>query len=86
MVEEMGLFGSFLKPNVEKMEKDRDVEGLITALKHKDVCVRLGAAAALARIGDARGVGPLTQALKDGDVRVQKAMREALEKIKAKKS
>lgn len=82
----MGLFGRFLKPNVEKMEKKRDVEGLIRALKYKDVCVRLGVAAALARIGDARAVGPLTQALKDGDMRVQKAMREALEQIKSKKS
>ncbi len=42
MVEEMELFDRFLKLNVEKMEKKSDVEGLMKALKHKDICVQLG--------------------------------------------
>ena len=43
----MGLF----KPNIEKMKAKGDVEGLIKALKHKDVRVRGGAAFALERLG-----------------------------------
>jgi len=60
----LGLF----KPNVEKMEKKRDVEGLIKALKHKDWTIRTGAIEALSRIRDARTVEPLIQTLKDGNI------------------
>lgn len=74
----MGIFGRLFKPNVQKMEKKKNVEGLIKALKHEDSIVQLRAAKALgnlasllAQIGDARAVGPLIQALEDedGDVR-----------------
>lgn len=60
----MGMFGLF-KPNVEKMKKERDVKGLIKALKHKDRYIRSEAASALAEIGDARVVEPFINALKD---------------------
>jgi len=40
----------FFKPNIEKMRTRQDVEGLIKALKHKDVRVRGGAAVALERL------------------------------------
>ena len=36
-VEEMGIFRRFFKPDIEKMERDRDVEGLIEALRHEGV-------------------------------------------------
>jgi len=56
----MGFFG----PNVEKMEKKNDVNGLIKALKHKDSDVRDRAEKALVRIGKP-AVEHLIQALKD---------------------
>jgi len=63
----MGIFGRLFKPNVQRMEKKRDVEGLIKALKYEDSIVRLRAVRALGKIGDARAVGPLIQALEDKD-------------------
>ena len=66
------------KPNVEKMEKKNDVNGLIKALKHKDKNVRMGAAKALGKIGDARAVEPLIEALKDQDSFVRRTVAEAL--------
>lgn len=42
----MGIF----KPNVEKMERKRNVEGLVTALRYKDSVVRGKAAEALERL------------------------------------
>jgi len=44
------------------------------------------AAWALGKIGDVRAIEPLTHALKDNDSLVQKAAKEALDKIKVKKS
>ena len=49
---------TFLKPNVDKMEKRRDLIGLIKALKHKDRDIRLRAAKALDRIGWHPGEDP----------------------------
>jgi len=56
---------------------------LISALKDEDSDVRRHAAIALGEIGDERAVGPLTEALEDENSLVQKAAREALEKIQA---
>ena len=64
----MGILGGLFKPKVEKMEKNRDVGGLIEALKHKDVGVRRRAAGALGRFGDPRAVDPLIGILTDSDV------------------
>ncbi len=55
----------FFKPNVKKMRERKDVSGLIEALKHKDVTVRMNAAYALGDIGAKRAVEPLIEALKD---------------------
>lgn len=67
----MGLFDR--KPNVDKLEKRKDVEGLIRALGYEkdwdSKFIRSGAARALGVIRDARAVKPLIQALKDEDVR-----------------
>lgn len=60
----MGIFGLF-KPNVEKMKAERDVEGLIKALKHRDGSVRLKAVRALRELKDKRAVEPLIEALRD---------------------
>lgn len=70
------------KPNVKKMEKKRDVKGLIKALNNRDYDVRREAAEALGRIGDKRAVEPLIQALKErGDLSAYAA--EALGNIEA---
>lgn len=70
------------------------VEPLIQVLKERDmiypgiedVDLRRSAAEALGEIKDARAIDPLTQALKDKEDYVQRAAREALEKIRTKKS
>jgi len=62
-----------------------DVDGLIQALEDDDVFVRVRAARALGKIGDARAVEPLTRALKDKEFIVQIAVEGALAKIKGKK-
>jgi len=73
-------------PPLARMEKKKDVKGLIKALRHRDKDVRISAARALGEIGDTRAVDPLTRALKDKNLAVQEAVKEALQKIKAKKS
>ncbi len=81
----MGIFGLF-KPNVKKLEKKRDIEGLVKALGYKkDSRVRLEAAVALGRIGSEKVAKALTNALKDRDMDVRKAVENALEKIKTRK-
>ena len=55
----------FFKPNVGKMKTNKDVEGLIKALAHKDWRVRWDVAEALGEVGDGRAVEPLIQALGD---------------------
>jgi len=57
------------------------VEPLIRALKDPSQKVRYHAATALGMIGDVEAIGPLTEALQDQDSDVQKAAKEALEKI-----
>ncbi len=74
------------KPNLSetdigRMEAERDVEGLIRALKHKDWSVRSTAAQTLGKIKDARAVKPLIQVLKDKDRDIQRTAIESLEKI-----
>ncbi len=57
-----GLF----KPNVEKMEKRKDVDGLVKALGYNNVDVQKRAAEALGRLGEP-AIGPLAHALVDKD-------------------
>jgi HEAT repeat protein len=80
----MPLFGP---PNIEKMEARGDVEGLIKALEYwkgrgpTNRKVQMGAAQALARIGDARAVEPLVRALDRYDDETRHAVAEALGKM-----
>lgn len=67
------------------------VEPLVQVLKDKKELyfARKQAAEALGEIGDARAIEPLKQALNDGEVfgdHLQVRAKEALEKIKTKKS
>lgn len=69
--------GKEFKPNVERMEKKRDVRGLIKALRHKDVEVREPAAKALVMIGGV-AVEPLVRALKDKNQLARRYASEVL--------
>ena len=66
------------KPNVEKLKSERDVDGLIKALKHKHIFVRSRAVEALGKIGGARAVEPLIQTLNDEAWHVRGAAAAAL--------
>jgi HEAT repeat protein len=62
----MLLFEGLFKPDVEKLERKKDIEGLLRALRYQkdpDVCRK--AAWALGDIGDPQTVEPLIAALKD---------------------
>src|SRR4030042_6695678 len=58
----MGISGG---SNIGELKANKDVEGLIDALKDKDPIVRGDAAEVLGKIGDSRAVEPLIEALKD---------------------
>ena len=79
----MGIFDFlFGPPDVEKLEANRDVEGLIKALEYnKDSWVRKSAAEALGKLGDPKAVAPLIHALKDEDWRVRMGAADLLGKL-----
>lgn len=78
----MAFFGLFGPPNVDTLEAEQDVAGLIKALAYpKDARVRLSAAEALGRTGDERAVEPLIAALKDDDHVVCTAAVQALARL-----
>lgn len=64
----MGLFSKSKKPDIEKMKKNQDVEGLIRAIEDDDIDVRNSAIKALDRMNDnPRVVAALIAALNDGN-------------------
>ena len=75
------------KPDVKKMEMERDIEGLIKALGYKnkgsieEQWIRGYAASALGKIGDTRAIGPLIKVLDDPDTDVRMRVAEAMGKI-----
>lgn len=58
----MGIFGLF-KPNIKRMEKKKNIKGLLKALEHDITSIQEEAAKALGRIGDASAVEPLIKLL-----------------------
>ena len=67
------------KPNIEKLEKKRDINGLVKALNYeKDEDIRGNAAYALGVIGDVQAVEPLILALKDEHPYVRAYAAQAL--------
>lgn len=78
----MGIFG---KPNIKKLKKRGDVDGLIKALVHEDRKVRRDAASAIGKIADKKtvpllkkAVEPLIKALKDENAEVRYNAAHAL--------
>lgn len=71
---------SFLSPpNVQKLKDERDVPGLIKALRYLlKSDVRKAAAEALGSLADPRAVQPLVEALKDDREEVAQAAAQAL--------
>ena len=84
----------FFKPNVEKMAKKRDVEGLTRLLRPPEDSSNLGdvqhlrieAIGALAQLRDSRAVEPLVQALNDGNEQIQVMAASALGSIGDKRA
>jgi len=67
-----------IKPNIKKLVKGRNVDGLITALKDPDRDVRREAAQALGDLKDTRGIHPLIDALADTESSVRSKVAYAL--------
>lgn len=75
----MGIFER--KPNVEQMKAERDIEGLISALRHRDQEVQKSAAQALGNLRDSKAVEALIKALDDKNSDVEWAAGFALAEI-----
>lgn len=60
-MEKIGLF--IRRPNIERLKRKRDIDGLIEALEHRDYPVRQKAAKALGLVGDSRAVLSLLKIL-----------------------
>ena len=71
---------------MDELKAKRDVDGLIEALKHKNIVVRSRAAKALGQIGDAKAVKPLNQTLKDESRHVRGKAARALGQIGDRKA
>ena len=70
------------KPNIRELERNRNTEGLVGALRHADEGVREYAAEALGNLSDRMGVDPLCEALKDNSWRVRMWAAWALGRIR----
>ena len=60
----MDSFEQEVNPDIDALEKQRDVDGLIKALKNEDYLIRKDAARSLKRVGDDTAVAALIDALK----------------------
>jgi len=74
------MFGLF-KPNVKKMEKNKDIDSLLWALRNENSNVRREAAEVLGRIGDVKAVEPLIKAFVDMNEQVRHSAAEAVGRI-----
>ena len=77
---------TLFKPDIDEMERKRDLNGLLRALKYRDAGVRTRAAWALGGIGDKRAVPHLIKALKDRDAKVRREAACALGLISDKRA
>ena len=61
----MGFFSRLFKPNIEKMKRRRDIDGLIKLLEHHDQDIAVKAVFTFGEIKDRRAVEPLIRILKN---------------------
>ncbi len=78
--------GGYGKPNIQDLQRRRDIRGLLEALKHEDEGVREYTAEALGNLGDRTAVEPLCEALKDNSWRVRMWAAWALGKLRDEKA
>jgi HD-GYP domain-containing protein (c-di-GMP phosphodiesterase class II) len=64
-----------------RLERTRDLRGLVLALRHDSVEVRVAAATALGRLGGPAVVEPLCSALQGDDCRLREAAANALDRV-----
>ena len=76
--------GDLFGPDVKKLTRTRNLQGLIHALRHKDPKIQYDAAEALGEIGDILAIEPLITALTHNELSgVRWKAAEALSKIGA---
>jgi HEAT repeat protein len=74
---------NFIKPNISKLERQKNIKGLIKALDFgSDYTIRALSAEALGRIDDALAINPLVNALMDKIPTVRKEAASALDNLK----
>jgi len=74
--------GDIFGPDIKKLTKKRNLQGLIHALHHKDPKIQYDAAEALGEIGDIQAIKPLITALTQNELSgVRWKAAEALSKI-----
>ena len=76
----MGIF-DFLKPDVERFKKERDIDGLIKALDSKNADLRKSAMKALEELGEL-AVEALHHLMEDVDNDIRMSAAEALGRIR----
>jgi HEAT repeat protein len=81
----MGLFDLF-KPDVGKLQQQRDIQGLMTALEHKDSQIRAHAAYSLGELKALSAVDVLIKHLREDTTDVKRESALALGNIKNQKA
>lgn len=72
---------AFGKPDIKKMEKEKNISGLIEALNSNQIQVRREAAFSLGKVGDVNVITFLLSALNDKDQYVRRQAVDALGNI-----
>lgn len=72
------LIFSACAPNVDQLLAEKDIDGLVEALNHKDTSIRQSAAEALGTIGGPSSINALAIALSDVDPDVRGAVAKSL--------
>ncbi len=70
-------------PNVNELEYEKDVDGLIHALNHPDVFIRRNSIKALSKLKDKKAIPALNNLLNDNDALVRKFAKRALDKFES---
>ncbi len=79
----MALSDQTFKPNIQSMEENKDVNGLIKALNHDEYLIRKEAARSLKKVGDERAVEPLIRSLKYEEWQYQQTLLTSVREYSA---